>query len=222
VSSKAQRVRRAPSEESGTASRRAPFCASSIESWNERYRAGEQLFDTPSPLVQRFVRSLTPGKALDLASGPGRNALYLAEQGWRVTAVDGSPVAIDALLARARSRNLSIDARVADLDRGEFSIEPAAFDLICDCYYLQRSLFPQMKVGVRPGGILIAIVHLAEADQPQGTPTRAIPGELRSYFPDWTILHYYEGKPNESCHQRPVAELVAQKPPTTNRPPPTA
>jgi tellurite methyltransferase len=194
----------------------------SLQQWNERYRAGEQLFDTPSPLVDRFAGPLTPGNALDLASGPGRNALYLAEQGWRVTAVDGSPVAIDALLARARSRNLNIDARVADLERGEFSIEPEAYDLICGCYYLQRSLFPQMKAGLRPGGMLIAIVHLAEADRPHGTPTRAIPGELRSYFPDWTILHYYEGKPNESCHQRPVAELVARKPLTTNRPPLTA
>ena len=189
----------------------------SLQQWNERYRAGEQLFDTPSPLVERFARSLTPGNALDLASGPGRNALYLTEQGWRVTAVDGSSVAIDALLAG--SRNLNIDARVVDLERGEFSIEPEAYDLICDCYYLQRNLFPQMKAGVRPGGMLIAIVHLAEADQPRGTPTRAIPGELRGCFPDWTILHYYEGKPNESCHQRPVAELVARKPPTTNRTP---
>jgi tellurite methyltransferase len=188
----------------------------SLQQWNERYRAGEQLFDTPSPLVERFAGALTPGNALDLASGPGRNAVYLAEQGWRVTAVDGSPVAIDALLARARQRNLNIDARVADLERSEFSIELAAYDLICDCYYLQRSLFPHMKAGLRPGGMLIAIVHLAEADQPRGTPTRAIPGELRSYFPDWMILHYYEGKPNESCHQRPVAELVAQKPLTTN------
>lgn len=193
----------------------------SLEQWNERYRASEQLFDTPSPLVERFARSLTPGTALDLASGPGRNALYLAEQGWRVTAVDGSPVAIDTLLARARQRNLAIDARVADLERGEFSIEPAAYDLICDCYYLQRSLFPQMKAGVCPGSLLIAIVHLADPDQPRGTPTRAMPGELRGHFPDWTILHYYEGKPNESCHQRPVAELVARKPLTANRPAPT-
>jgi len=191
----------------------------SLQQWNERYRAGEQLFDTPSPLVERFVRSIAPGKALDLASGPGRNALYFAEQGWRVTAVDGSPVAIDTLLDRARQRNLHLAARVADLERGEFSIEQEAYDLICDCYYLERSLFPQMKAGVRPGGLLIAIAHLADPDQPQGTPTRAIPGELRGYFQDWTILHYYEGKPNESCHQRPVAELVARKPLTTNRPP---
>jgi tellurite methyltransferase len=182
----------------------------SIQKWNERYRAGEQLFETPSPLVARFAADLAPGLALDLACGPGRNALYLAEQGWRVTAVDGSPIAIERLRAHARMKNLEIDARVADLERGEFQIQPATYDLICCCYYLQRDLFPPMKSGVRPGGMAIVIVHLTSTDQPEGTPTRARSRELREHFAGWTILHYYEGQPNESCHQRPVAELVGQ------------
>ena len=92
----------------------------SIEKWDERYRAGRQLSEAPSPLVQRFVADLAPGTALDLACGPGRNALYLAERGWRVTAVDGSPIAI----AKLRERNSGIDARIADLERGEFRIQP--------------------------------------------------------------------------------------------------
>ena len=183
----------------------------SIEQWNERYRAGEQLFMEPSPLVARFSRELEPGHALDLACGAGRNSLYLAEQGWNVKAVDGSPLAIEVLRERARERELVIDARVADLEHGEFDIEPAAYDLICDCYYLQRSLIPNMKLGARPGGIIVAIVHIADADQ-QATPARASPGELRIFFEGWKILHDYEGKSRESCHQHPVAELVAQKP----------
>jgi tellurite methyltransferase len=166
----------------------------SIEQWNERYRAGEQLFAEPSPLVTRFTGELEPGPALDLACGPGRNSLYLAEQGWHVRAVDGSPLAIEILRARAGERNLVIDAGVADLERGEFEIEPGAYDLICDCYYLQRSLIPKMKLGVRPGGIMVAIVHLADADQPQGTPTRASPGELRAFFVEWRTLPHYEAQ----------------------------
>jgi SAM-dependent methyltransferase len=184
----------------------------SIEQWNERYRAREQLFTEPSPLVAGFSRKLGPGLALDLACGPGRNSLYLAAQGWRVTAVDGSPLAIEILRERALERKLEIESAVADLESNEFDIESGSNDLICDCYYLQRSLIPKMKLGVRPGGIIVAIVHLAEADQPQGTPTRARPGELRDIFEGWKILHEYEGKSREACHQRPVAELVAQKP----------
>jgi SAM-dependent methyltransferase len=184
----------------------------SLDQWNARYRAREQLFEAPTPVVVTCGGDLPPGDALDLAAGPGRNALYLAERGWHVTAVDGSPLAIDLLLQRARAKNLSIEARVADLERGEFEIQPEAYDLICDCYYLQRSLIPQMKSGLRPGGTLIAIVHLADSDQPQGTPTRAYPGELRAYVAGWDIFHYYEGRPSESSHQRAVAELVARKP----------
>ncbi len=158
----------------------------SIENWNERYRAGRQLSEVPSPLVQRFVADLAPGAALDLACGPGRNALYLAERGWRVTAVDSAPIAI----AKLRERNAGIDARIADLERGEFQIQPDSYDLICDCLYLQRDLFPQMKAGVRRGGMAIVIARL----------TRVRPGELRTYFDDWKILHY---------HEQEVAELVA-------------
>jgi tellurite methyltransferase len=183
----------------------------SIEQWNQRYRAGEQLFTEPSPLVTRFSQELKTGRALDLACGVGRNSLYLAEHGWQVTAVDGSPLAIEILTERARGRNLTVDARVVDLEHAEFEIEPGAYDLISDCYYLQRSLIPKMQSGVRPGGIVVAIVHLADPDQPHGTPTRAKPGELRGYFTGWKILHEYEGQSREACHQRPVAELVAQK-----------
>ncbi len=184
----------------------------SLEDWNQRYAAGEQLFETPAPLVEQFAGPLQPGTALDLACGPGRNALFLAERGWHVTAVDGSPIAIDLLRRRARRKNLDIDARVADLERGEYQIPPGAFDLIVDSYYLQRDLIPDMQRGVGPGGTIIAIVHLADPDQPNGTPTRATPGELRACFAGWTILHDFEGQPHESCHRRAVAEVVARKP----------
>ena len=184
----------------------------SLEDWNQRYAASEQLFETPAPLVEEFAGPLQPGTALDLACGPGRNALFLAERGWHVTAVDGSPIAIDLLRRSARRKNLDINLRVADLERGEFQIPPGAFDLIVDSYYLQRDLIPAMQRGVRPGGKIIAIVHLADPDQPNGTPTRATPGELRACFAGWTILHDFEGQPRESCHRRAVAEIVAVKP----------
>jgi tellurite methyltransferase len=187
---------------------------SRIEQWNERYRAGEQVFERPSHLVVQFAGGLAPGAALDLACGPGRNALYLAERGWSVIALDGSQVAIDLLRARALERNFAnfaLDTRVADLEAGEFAAAPNAFDLALSCYYLQRSLIPVMKSALRPGGLLILIAHVAEADQPSGTPTRAYPDELRGFFLDWNILHYREGQPGESGHRHAVAELVAQK-----------
>ncbi|HYL35224.1 MAG TPA: methyltransferase domain-containing protein [Bryobacteraceae bacterium] len=185
----------------------------SLEKWNQRYRSGEQLFETPAPLLEQVAASLPPGDALDLACGPGRNALYLAGRGWRVTAVDGSEPAIHLLRGRARQRKLQVKTRVADLERGEFAIPSESFDLICDCYYLHRSLIPDMQRGTRAGGMVIAIVHLAGPGQPEGTATRATPGELRKFFEGWIIRHYYEGESRESCHRRAVAEIVARKPP---------
>ena len=179
-----------------------------VEEWDQRYRAGEQVFGTPAPLVVEFTTQLAPGSALDLACGPGRNALYLARHGWRVTAVDGSATAIELL----RGSNPSIDTHRADLEAGEFQVEPEAYDLVLSCRYLQRSLIPAMKSGLRGGGLLIMIVLLADAEQPRGAPTRVYPGELRAFFEGWTILHYREGEPGEPGHGRGVAELVAQKP----------
>lgn len=185
--------------------------------WDERYRAGQQVFRDPAPLVVEFTRDLTPSVALDLACGPGRNALYLAERGWRVTAVDGSRIAIDLLLAHARERKLAIEARVADLESDEFQAPGESFDLVLSCYFFERPLIPLIKQTLRPGGVLILIAHVADADhlhddQAQGTSKRAFSGELLKLFHDWRILHYREGKPGESCHRRAVAELVAQKP----------
>jgi tellurite methyltransferase len=181
----------------------------SIEKWNQRYRSVEQPFETPSPLVARFTADLAAGAALDLACGPGRNALYLAARGWRVTALDGSQIAIAKLRERSIEIGAEIDARVADLEGGEFQIQPDSYDLICDCHYLQRNLFPHIKSGIRPGGMAIVIVHLS--DEPSSSATRAHPGELRAYFTDWKILHYREGHPDDPYHQRSVAELVARK-----------
>jgi tellurite methyltransferase len=180
----------------------------SLKAWNERYRAGEQLSQAPAPLVEQFAGGLAPGRALDLACGPGRHALYLAGRGWRVTAVDGSPIAIGHLRERAGANKLDIDARIADLERGEFEIPPDAFDLLVVFRYWQRDLIPAIQRGVRPGGIVIAVVLLAGPAEPSGDPTRAVPGELRALFPAWEILRSVEaGDP-----RRAQAELVARKP----------
>jgi tellurite methyltransferase len=186
-----------------------------LKEWDERYRACEQVFSEPAPLVVETVEHLAPGRAIDLACGAGRNALFLAAGGWQVTAVDGSPAAIEILKQRAAERDLRIDARVADLEKGEFNLAPEAYDLVCDAYYLQRDMIPRMKSATRGGGIVIAIVHIADPGAKAGTSSLALSGELRRFFDNWTILLYREGTAGESCHKHPVAEIVARKPNVT-------
>jgi tellurite methyltransferase len=188
-----------------------------IRDWNKRYRVRErpeELDVAPTPLLVETAAALAPGKtprkALDLACGAGRNALWLAEHGWEVTAVDGARAAIEILRTRVTERGLKINAVVADLEKGEFEIEPACWDLVAMCYYLQRNLFEPAKRGVAPGGILISIVHMTEPTE-EDSPHRLRPGQLELYFAGWEILHRREGKANDSAHRRAVAEIVARR-----------
>lgn len=181
-----------------------------IQGWDQRYRAERDSEWPPTPILIETVTHLKPGRALDLACGTGRNALWLARQGWSVTAVDGSATAIEILRRRALEQGLDVEARVADLEKREYEIEPASWEFIAICYYLQHDLFEPAQRGVVPGGVLLAIVHIAE---PGEAPTqfRLRPGELARYFQDWEILHCYEGKPRDPVHARAVSEIAARK-----------
>ncbi len=151
--------------------------------WDEYYRTRPNTDLSPEPLVVEAAEWLPPGRALDLACGAGRHALYLAKLGWHVTAVDASQVALDRL--RRNAKGLPIDVKHADLERGGFTIAPETYDLICDFLYLQRSLFPAIREGVRPGGMFLGAMRL------DGT-FRIEPGELRREFATWKILYYSE------------------------------
>jgi SAM-dependent methyltransferase len=160
----------------------------------------------PTPLLVETTAKLKPGRALDLACGTGRNAVWLAERGWAVTAVDGSPAAIEAL----RARDSRVHAQVADLEKGEFKIDESRWDLIAMCYYLQPDLIETSKRGVVTGGVVLVIVHITEPGE-EPTKHRLRPGELARFFNGWEILHNHEGSPNDPEHRRLSAEIVARR-----------
>lgn len=182
--------------------------------WDERYRSGEHATKEPSPLLIKAIKDLKPGRALDLACGVGRHAIYLAEQGWQVTAVDSSRVGIEILQQRTSEAALFVDAQVADLE-GEFQIELGAYDLICDFYYLQRDLFPSIRAGVKPGGAFVAAIHLNDGNtgaKPHNPAFLVEPGELKKLFSDWEITYYQECPSDEGGHHHDTAYLIARKP----------
>ena len=174
--------------------------------WDEQYAQAAGLDFTPSPLLVEVAEMVRPGRALDLASGPGRNALYLAGLGWNVVAVDSSGAAIEILRRRAAAAKFPVEAHHADLEAGAFAMEPAAYDLICDFFYLQRNLFPQIREGVRPGGLFAAEIHLRDSGQHRFVLD---PGELRAEFSGWKILYYSESA--RPGHSRPTARLMARR-----------
>jgi SAM-dependent methyltransferase len=185
--------------------------------WEEHFRAlaaagSAQEIGQPEALVEEIASALPPARALDLACGAGANALWLAQRGWDVTAVDRSPSAIEIVRARAERLGVKIATRVDDLEARDFTIAPGAWDLILMCRYLQRDLFEPAKLGLRPCGLLIVIVLLAEPERSEsGTQRfRVQPGEFGKYFSGrngWTILHQREGTTRD--HQ--VAEIAFRR-----------
>jgi len=185
-----------------------------METWDERYASGKYSSAEPHKLLVEIAdRIKKPAKALDLACGVGRNAIYLAEKGWQVTAVDRSSVGIEIAKQRAVEKAVEIDFRVADLEKGEFAIEENAYDLICDFYYLQRDLFAPMKTGVKAGGIIISTIHIYGDAEAAGEFTLKV-GELREFFRDFEILHYHETSRTDNDagkHHRRTEKLLQRK-----------
>lgn len=168
-----------------------------IDRWNARYRDGERGSGAASPLLVEAVKGLAPGRALDLACGAGRNALFLAEQGWTVVAVDGSTVAIDLI----RNLHPRIEAMVLDLEREPLPFENASFDLVCLIHFLHRPLFDHARRLLRPGGVIVTAIHTVRSGM---NPAYTVGiGELRGHFKDWEIIVDREDE---------IAELVARKP----------
>ena len=170
-----------------------------IAKWNARYAGCEPgRLSEPSPPLPDAVSGLPPGRALDLACGTGRHAVWLAARGWRVDAVDGSDAAIALLLANAERNGCRerIAPHVADLeaDPPQFTIEPAAYDLIVDCFFLHRPLFAAIREGVRPGGRFVAALHLPAPAGHRAHRFVLRPGELQQTVSGWgwTVLHDLE------------------------------
>jgi SAM-dependent methyltransferase len=130
------------------------------EHWDERYAASERVWSAePNTFVVALTTDLPPGTALDVAAGEGRNALWLAERGWQVTAVDFSAVAVER--GRASPGGKKVDWQVADVT----SYAPdRTYDLVLVCYlHLPRPRMRQVLAHaaswVAPGGHLVVVAH---------------------------------------------------------------
>ncbi len=193
-----------------------------IAKWNARYRRRDRAAGAqPLPLLTAAVNGVRPGRVLDLACGTGRHAVWLAERGWRVDAVDGAAAGIELLLARAERAGCRerILPHVADLeaDPPAFAIAEGAYDLIVDCFFLHRPLFAAIRGGVRPGGLFVAALHLPAPGGERAHGYLLEPGELESLVTgwDWNLLHSKERVPSgggASDHGLGVAEIVARRP----------
>lgn len=166
------------------------------ERWDQRYiapRAG--LLRGPHTLLMQFAPPPTAdARALELACGLGRDALWLAERGYTVDALDISFTALRQARAEMLRRGLrGVNFIQADLD--EFTLPFYAYDLVLVFRFLDRRLFPEIRRRVRPGGLVIYetrnIRHAERHPEAPRAHMLAL-GELPRYFPGWEVLHSHD------------------------------
>ena len=137
------------------------------EFWDDRYSSAGQLWSgQPNPQLVAQTAGLTPGDALDVGSGEGADAIWLAGRGWTVTAVDISVVALDRAAAHAAARGDEIARRIRWRPADLLSWDPGSqqFDLVSAQFmYLPeaelKSLHRRLAAAVRPGGTLLIVLH---------------------------------------------------------------
>jgi len=162
------------------------------ERWDKRYvtpRAG--LLRGPHTLLMEYVPPPRSGaRALELACGLGRDALWLAERGYTVDAFDISFNALRQARAEMLRRGLhGVNFIQADLD--EFTLPLYAYDVVVVFRFLDRRLFPAMRQRVRPGGLVIYETrNVRHAEQYPEAPRAHMleVGELPRYFTGWDVL----------------------------------
>lgn len=183
--------------------------------WNKAYEEGKALLQKDAaPLLVAAVQGRAPGTALDLGMGEGPNALHLAAQGWTVTGVDLADVAVTQALEKARTRNLTIEAIVSDLDI--YHMGTAQWDLITSFYmhaWQRRSptdVPARILRALRPGGLLV-IEGFADPPNRLGF----VPATLAEAFGQLRILRNERVVDAAALYveeKTPLVRFVAEKP----------
>lgn len=190
------------------------------EQWDNRFDVERFLYGTePVEFLKDNVHRLAKGKALVLAAGEGRNAVWLAGQGYDVTAMDASPIGLEKATALAGQRGVTINTEVGDLQQG-YDMGEAEYDLITDFYYHDMAMIPAVMRALKPGGMFV--LQNFSIDQlktnrfgPKNPDYLAKPNELLQALEGYRILHYEDTIVNldEGMHQGPgaVVRLIVVK-----------
>lgn len=202
----------------------------SVEFWNDRYRGDAYTYGTaPNQFVRRHVNALPAGGAVvELGAGEGRNAIYLAEQGFDVTALDYAAEGLRKLEQLATKRGVSVATIHADVT----GWQPArTWDgLICTFLHLppdaRGAFYQTMQQALRPGGMLVAewfrpeqVTEGYESGGPPAVEMMVTADELRTHFPAAGIQHIeaLETTLDEGPHHSgpaAVVQLIWQRPAT--------
>lgn len=180
--------------------------------WNQKYANHKDYIAGTEPIP--FLKDVLPflpkkGKALDIAMGEGRNGVYLAQHGFDVLGIDISDVGLKKAEQLASQKKVKIRTKVADLEK--YKLKKNAYDVIVVSYYLQRSLYRQIKDALKPGGFVVLETY--HVDHKKYAPKFNKKFLLRKNeavqaFSNLKILRYQYNDAGDKV----TASLIAQKP----------
>ena len=178
--------------------------------WDKTYARKDYVFGKePAKFLHQHINELPKGRALDIAMGEGRNAVFLAKKGFYVEGVDISAVALRKAQALAAENGVKIHTVNANLQN--YQIKPDHYNVIINFYFLERTLFPQIKAGLKKGGIVMFETNTMDQLKKGGAWQKDYllrTNELKEAFKDFEILHYAETDDGENA----IASLIARKP----------
>ena len=190
----------------------------SKQKWDERYGADDYVAPTePAVFLVEKTTELTPGRALCLAAGSGRNAVFLASLGFEVTAVDVSPVGLQWCAQLAADRGVRLELVTADLNGYDMGCD--RYDLLTIIHYHDPALFAGAQDAVKTGGHLLlqtfSVDHTGRDWGPRDPAHLARGADLLAAFAGWRLRHFEDGEVAAPEHgagkSAAMVRLFAQK-----------
>ena len=187
-----------------------------MTSWDERFAAGEYpRLPEPSAVLRHHVEDTATGRALDVATGTGRNAVFLAEAGYDVDAIDKSREGLRIARENATERGVAERIDFLQADVPSYAFPESRYDLVTISFYRAVDRFPDVKEALAPGGYLFVEHHLRSSAPtpwgPGGDRYRFASNELLRACLDLTVLYYEEvTESRPGGDQRAVARILAR------------
>jgi 2-polyprenyl-3-methyl-5-hydroxy-6-metoxy-1,4-benzoquinol methylase len=178
------------------------------DAWNDVFKHGTGFETKPNKLLVATVDKLAPGTALDIASGQGRNVLFLASKGWKATGIDFSHEGIEQTRAAAKARGLSVELLEQDVDTADLGT--AKYDLISMIYAgSDAKQIVKVQAALKPGGIFVLEYFSASAEGMDGPA----PGVLAKAFAGYDILEddIVDDVPDWALDHAKLQRFVAKK-----------
>jgi SAM-dependent methyltransferase len=186
-----------------------------VDRWNSILTAENPMFNTePNDFLVRMTKGRPPGRALDVGMGQGRNALYLAQQGWNVTGFDPAEKAVAAAREQAKRMGVTVVTYVEGDETFDFG--RAQWDLVVLSYVGVRHLVAKLSDAMKPGGLVVV-----EGFHRDATKNASIGGgvvfdtnELLKLFASYRVIQYEDADAigDFGKTQTRVVRLAAQKP----------